>query len=340
MKISIEKYIRELLYLHDCVIIPGFGGFIGNYSPALIDPVYHTFHPPFKSLLFNIHLKQNDGLLASSVSQAEQIPYEHAMDLIGMMLVDWNRELENDQELIIDKVGRIVKDTNGILQFEQDPAVNYLPEAFGLTTLVSPAIRRPGVQDKLEKKLDRYRKVSTVRSGKLQQTLKWAAIMALPIGLAIYLSITNVDQIKNFHQNYTGFLFPNSYTVVKSSVSSLKALHPSKESAQPAKPTVNTEQLSSPVTTPQVAVPEVNNTAETAMNKPYAIIVGAFRFRENADNMVAKLREEGYKAVIYDMTKTGLFRVTVATYTTKDEAIEQLAIVRSKNYSSAWLLSK
>jgi cell division septation protein DedD len=174
----------------------------------------------------------------------------------------------------------------------------------------------------------------------LQQTLKWAAIMALPIGLAVYLSITNIDQIKNFHQNYTGFLFPNSNAVEKSSVSSLKGLHPSLESAQPAKPTVKTEQLSSPVTTSPMAVPEVNNTTETAVNKPYAIIVGAFRFRENADNMVAKLREEGYNAVIYDVTKSGLFRVTVATYTTKNEAIGQLALVRSKNYSSAWLLSK
>ncbi|MGA3014141.1 MAG: SPOR domain-containing protein [Bacteroidales bacterium] len=340
MKISIEKYIRELLYQYDCVIIPEFGGFIGNYSPALIDPIYHTFHPPFKSLLFNIHLKQNDGLLASSVSQAEQIPYEHAMDLIRMMLVDWNQELENKQELIIEKVGRIVKDTNGILQFEQEPAVNYLPEAFGLTTLVSPAIRRPGVQEKLEKKLDRYIKVSSERYGKLQQTLKWAAMMALPIGLAVYLSITNFDQIKNFHQNYTGFLFPNSNTVEKNSVSSLKILHPSNEAAQPATPTVKTEQPSASVTTSQVSILEANNSSETTVNKPYAIIVGAFRFRENADNMVAKLKEEGYEAVIYDVTKTGLFRVTVATYTTKNEAIEQLAIVRSKNYSSAWLLSK
>lgn len=57
MKIIIEKYISELLYQYDCVIIPGFGGFIGNYSPALIDPIYHTFHPPYKSLLFNINLK-------------------------------------------------------------------------------------------------------------------------------------------------------------------------------------------------------------------------------------------------------------------------------------------
>jgi hypothetical protein len=331
MKINVVKYIPELLFRHDCVIIPGFGGFIGNYSPATINPVYHTFYPPFKSLLFNIHLKQNDGLLASFVSQAEKIPYEHAMDLIRIMLEEWNRELENGQELVIEKVGKIVKETDGILQFEQDPSVNYLPDAFGLTTLVSPAIRRPGMQDKLEKKLNRYIYNPSGKPGKLTRTLKWAAIMALPVGLTIYLSLTNIDKIRSFHENYTGFLFPNSSLVVKKSVESPRILlhtNKSDNKLSPATPVI------------QDIKPEARETADLPARKPFAIIVGAFRFRDNADNLVAKLRQEGADAGIFDTTTTGLFRVSIGTFTSRDEAIGQLAVVRSGNYSSAWLLSK
>ena len=339
MKINVVKYIPELLYRHDCVIIPGFGGFIGNYSPAMINPVYHTFYPPFKSLLFNIHLKQNDGLLASYISQAEQIPYEHAMEMIRMMVEDWNGELENERELVIDKVGKIIKESDGIFQFEQDLSVNYLPEAFGLTTLVSPAIRRPGMQDKLEKKLDRYIHASSGKSRKLTRTLKWAAMMALPVGLAMYLSLTNMDQIRSFHENYTGFLFHNSTPVSKKAVESPKILLPSKKSVNLIQK-IFTVQPSTAAPVIQVVKPEVRETSDPFAKKPYAIIVGAFRFRENADNMGIKLKQEGYDAGIFNTTTTGLFRVSVGTFINRDKAIEQLAVVRSNKYSSAWLLSK
>jgi len=340
MKINIVKYIPELLYRHDCVIIPGFGGFIGNYSPAMINPVYHTFYPPFKSLLFNIHLKQNDGLLASSISLAEQIPYEHAMDLIRIMLEEWNGELENRHELVIEKVGKITKETDGIFQFEQDPSVNYLPDAFGLTTLVSPAIRRPGMQDKLEKKLDHYIHTSSGRPGKLSQTLRWAAVITLPVGLAVYLSLTNVDQIRRFHENYTAFLFSSTTPSVNKTTESTKILFPLKKTINPVQKTVAAIQPSPAAPVTQAMKSGINGTYHPAGKKPYAIIVGAFRFRDNADNLVAKLKQEGYDAEIFDTTITGLFRVSVGTFDSREEARSQLAVVRSTNYSSAWLLSK
>jgi cell division septation protein DedD len=338
MKINVVKYIPELLYRHDCVIIPGFGGFIGNYSPARINPVYHTFYPPCKSLLFNIHLKQNDGLLASCISHAEHIPYEHAMEEISRMLFDWHRALENGQELIIEKVGKIVKETDGILQFEQDLSMNYLPDAFGLTTLVSPAIRRPGMQDRLGKKLDRYAYASPGKSRKLTRTLRWAAILALPLGLAVYFSITNMDRIRSFNQNYTGFLFSGSNKAQEKKVASHWIVLPSEKKINAAPKAAAVQPASVQVI--QEVKPEVRENTEPAVKNPYAIIVGAFRFRDNADNLVAKLKQEGYDAGIFDTTTTGLFRVCLGSFVNRDEALAQLAVVRANNYSSAWLLAK
>ena len=34
MKKNISEYISELLYTHECVIIPEFGGFVGNRKSA------------------------------------------------------------------------------------------------------------------------------------------------------------------------------------------------------------------------------------------------------------------------------------------------------------------
>ncbi|NLA48282.1 MAG: hypothetical protein GX876_02335, partial [Bacteroidales bacterium] len=61
---DITSFIRELLFSHDCVIVPGFGGFVGNYAPARIDRATSTFYPPSKQISFNRNLRNNDGLLA------------------------------------------------------------------------------------------------------------------------------------------------------------------------------------------------------------------------------------------------------------------------------------
>jgi cell division septation protein DedD len=261
------------------------------------------------------------------------------MELIRMMLENWNQELENKQELVIEKVGKIIKESDGIFQFEQDPSVNYLPDAFGLTTIVSPAIRRPGMQDKLEKKLDRYIYAPSGKSRKLARTLKWAAMIAIPVGLAVYLSLTNMDQIRSFQENYTGFLFSNSAPVVKKTVESSKILLPSKKSINPEQKIYAIQTLPGTQVMPVVKT-EAKEVSDPSAKKPFAIIVGAFRFRENADNLVAKLKQEGYDAEIFDTTTTGLFRVSVGTFLSRDKAIGQLAAVRSTKYSSAWLLSK
>ena len=46
--LEITKYIQELLFVHDCVILPGFGGFVANYRPAKIDENQQIVHPPSK----------------------------------------------------------------------------------------------------------------------------------------------------------------------------------------------------------------------------------------------------------------------------------------------------
>jgi cell division septation protein DedD len=340
MKHAIEKYIPELLSQYDCAIIPGFGGFIGNYSPAVINPVHHTFYPPCKSLLFNIHLKQNDGLLASRIALGEKILYEEALERISMMVVDWFDLLEKGEDLLIEKVGRIVLEADGILQFEQDHSVNYLPEAYGLSSFVSPAIRRPGMQDKLEKKINRYINAADGRQRKLTRSLKWAAIMALPVGIAVYLSVTHMDQIRNLSESYSTILFPKSAPVTTKPESAKKTyvIRHTTQAVQPSARIIKTDPPTK--TEPAPAETKLPVSKELSVNKPYAIIVGAFRFKENAENLVEKLKEEGYAAGIFDVTKTGLFRVTVGTFDSKEEALGQLTAVRSQDYSAAWLLSK
>ncbi len=62
---EISQYIKELLILNDCVIIPEFGGFVANYKPATIEN--NQFFPPAKEIAFNNKLVSNDGLLIKHI---------------------------------------------------------------------------------------------------------------------------------------------------------------------------------------------------------------------------------------------------------------------------------
>ena len=69
---TLDHYISDLLEDHDCVIIPDFGGFIGNYASARINPVNHRIDPPFRKITFNKLLVHNDGLLAAYIAKKEE----------------------------------------------------------------------------------------------------------------------------------------------------------------------------------------------------------------------------------------------------------------------------
>ncbi len=334
-----EKYIADLLHEHDCVIIPGFGGFIGNYLHARIHPVHHTFFPPSKSLLFNINLKQNDGLLASRIAFRENISYEQALLNIQSLVERWNYQLKEQQFLVIDPIGKLTRNKEGSLQFDQENSINFLPDSYGLASFVSPAIRRAGFQEKMEKKINRYMEAPKAQQRMLPKPLKWAAILILPIGMATYFGITNFNVIKNLKVNYSALFYsapdaPNVTTKVSPKTLTIRT--PAVEN--PKKRLVASEVAGiTSVTTP---LPAENPPASQSSLKPFAIIVGAFRLRENADRLVTNLRQKGFDALIFDTTSTGLFRVSVGTFTQRDQALQQLASVRSSEFSSAWLLAR
>jgi hypothetical protein len=323
-----NKYISELLFEYDCVVIPGFGGFIGNYMPARIQATYHTFFPPFKSILFNSNLKQNDGLLAVRVSQGEKMSYSEALFSIRSLVNNWNRQLDSGFTIEIDQVGKLFRDREGNLQFEQSGEINFLAESYGLSSIISPAIKRQGPGRKLEKKILRFAGSPSHNRRYIPKVLKWAALIALPIGTAAFFGISNLEKIKSLSVAYSGMLFSNSSPVVVKRTPLVRPVF---------KPKPETVKVSPVLSEPAKQEPVI---VKPSLEKPFAIIVGAFKFLENAEGLVSDLRSKGYDAAITGQTKTGLYRVSLNSFADKNEAFEQLALVRSKEFSSAWLLVK
>jgi len=144
---KIEHYIAQLLFRHQCVTVPGFGAFLTEIQSAQFNEASNTFSPPKKLVSFNPHLKNNDGLLANHISVTEKIDYAGAVDKISEEVDSWKNHLENYVPVLFNGIGLIRMTFDGALLFETYNHVNYLTEAFGLSSFVSPYIKREEKQE-------------------------------------------------------------------------------------------------------------------------------------------------------------------------------------------------
>jgi len=128
------EYIEHLLYLHDCVILPGFGGFICNYKEASVDPQTGLWSPPMKTVIFNKHLQENDGLLIHWIAQAENISYEKAQQHVTLFREEVKVLLNQKRHINFGHIGTFSIDKRSNLLFESSHQ-NFLVDALGMETI-------------------------------------------------------------------------------------------------------------------------------------------------------------------------------------------------------------
>jgi hypothetical protein len=334
---NVESYISELLFSNDCVIVPGFGGFVGNYAPAKIHPVNHTFYPPSKSILFNSKLLSDDGLLLHAISIGEGISYDQAKQMVDEFVHDSMHLLNEDKSLMLERIGKLRKDIDGRFLFDPDSTVNYLEDSFGLSTFVSPPVLRSPMHKRIEKKFTDRRPtpVSKVKNKKIY----WAGVVLLPVLLLTGWILLN-PSMKFKETQQTGVV--NIFETTESSPELNESVNPIDSTAILSDNIVEN--------TPSVIVPvdhDETNAPVSEMQKPvvlaqskYYVIGGAFKIRENADNMLAVLRTEGYQAEDAGQNPAGLYMVSYFSSINKSEAMVNLETIRSEKNPSAWLLKK
>jgi len=319
MAMKLDKYIGELLYKHDCVMIPGFGGFVANPSPARILPISNTFLPPAKDILFNANLKKNDGLLANYLSYTERISFTEALNLIHREVeVYWVR-LKSGNTLQLKNIGTLTMNGEGSLQFEPDQTINYLEDSFGLTPFISPLISRQAEQ--FEKQFA-DRKPAIIH--KLQpRTLRWAAVVTPLLAISLW-GIFNTGNVKDFYTSH----------------SSLMPAFLSRTEVASPKPVSKTKIKIAEASVIPISSSDASKETSDNADLKYFIIGGAFQVKDNAEKFVDRLNANGHHAAILDQTKTGLYRVSVDGFSTMDEASRQLHTISSEIHASAWILTK
>ena len=128
----ITNYLKELLNDNECVIIPEFGAFISQRHSATIDYATHRFLPPYKEIVFNDKLNNDDDILVDFISKKENISKEDSLIKIQNFVNQAAAVLDVNNEFIMEGFGKMRKFGNDYV-FEMNTTENLLGDSFGLT---------------------------------------------------------------------------------------------------------------------------------------------------------------------------------------------------------------
>ena len=129
---ELERHIEILLLSNDCVIVPGFGGFMAHHVDARYDGRDNMFLPPQRTIGFNPQLTMNDSLLALSYVEAYDISYPDALNRIEDEVTEIKQTLENTGKFELNDIGTILLNEDGNYTFEPCEAGILTPELYGL----------------------------------------------------------------------------------------------------------------------------------------------------------------------------------------------------------------
>ena len=131
--ISLVRHIELLLLEHDCVIVPGLGGFIANHADArYTGEDEQLFLPPYRTIGFNQQLQVNDGLLVQSYMNAYDTSYPAANLQMERDLEKMMYELEMTGEYELENLGTLKKGLNQNITFTAQETGALTPSLYGL----------------------------------------------------------------------------------------------------------------------------------------------------------------------------------------------------------------
>jgi len=297
---QLSNHISKLLFQHDCVTVPGFGSFIGNYKSAEYDFKEEKFHPPFKQISFNAQIKDNDGLLAKLISSELNLSYDDALKKIHQEVISWSQKLQS-QTLLLKSIGELYLNSEKSIVFVPIKIVNHLKDSFGLAPLYISQLTQKSIDSDKIKHIPTYLKPVN-QSNFFKTAAIWTCLI---FGLgAVYYNVNNDLVEQKIAQQQ-------------------EARNQSKQAVQKAVFDLG-------------SLPSLTLNVKREA-KQYYIIAGAFRVTNNAKNLVLSLKKKGYDSKILPLNDKGLSPVAFSGYSDRNEAVVNLRLVQKKENKDAWL---
>lgn len=325
MNINFEDHILELLNNNQCVVLPGFGGFILKGIPSIIHQ--HTISPPSKQIAFNSALVHDDELLTGALMGKHNLSYETAKNKVLAYSNQISYTLKKDSSVSLKKIGSFSVNEQNQIIFKPFVLEFADKAAFGLQKFHVKPIAKQIIREPVKRVAQEINQAKTVRKEQARKKSK-LPVVGLVSSVILMAGIfgligtnTSIAPAKTQQAGFVEMFFPNDSFV---------------ESFD------NTERISFENTNTPVPQKEgylkggLIDIARNDLAKGYYIVLGSYASRKNAERMEAQLFAEGKDSYIFP-SDNGFFRVGV--YADKNFLTAKNMLAENNlDTKGAWLL--
>ena len=336
----ITNSLIELLQDNECVIVPDFGAFISKRHSATIDYANHRFTPPYKEIVFNNKLKNDDGLLVDFMIEKDSLTKEDALAKIRSFVNQSEAILDVNSELVLEGIGKIRKFGDDYI-LTSKTETNLLGDSFGLTEFnVQPVFRTETYQiikerivvEQKEKNTEYTVAVENVDdTPEVVKTIKPGIVRTFAVATLAFLLLFafnwKTEQTGSNFASWNPFLYssPNEFLI--------NFMEPEK--------VLESENLK---------ISESENVLESENQKTsepenvleshhYFIVGGSFQTLDRAEFCLKDIRSQGFEnASLLEKNDKGYIRVYYESFVEKSDALIRLDVIKNDFNESAWLL--
>lgn len=357
----ISQHLHRLFADHDCVVIPGLGGFVCNERPARYDESRQELIPPARDILFNERLIHNDGVLAHVFSATSGKGYTEALAEIERE-ADWMRAaLRAGDAVTLAHVGRLFrKSPTEPVSFAASPELERFLQSFGLQRIpLRPltAAEPPAAEQKPAAPVVPLNPVTPGSAARKTDHPMWrriAAAVAIPLiagsawwGFQQEASLLNVLPT----MGWSNSAVPGSYQprfaeegvhvplpVASVDENRLATLMNSVTDAATVRYDFVADEVSETGTLVRIkeVVEEEKRTVEPVEEERFWLVAGAFGVSANAENHASAARAKGWNAEVRPGSN-GLNMVILGAFSSASAARVEMARIREAGDFQVWL---
>ncbi len=363
--IELAQHIETLLLENDCVIVPGFGGFVAHYSPATRIKEENIFLPPTRTIGFNPQLKLNDGVLVQSYMSAYDTSFADASRIVEKEVNEFIGLLHEEGKAHLDNIGEIHYNVYGNYEFIPYDSKITTPSLYGLDFFEMQELSVLQQKEKVwvPTHLEKEKKTFEISINRAYLRNAAAMIAAIVLFFAFSTPVENTDVQKN---NYAQLLPSELFEQIEKQSVAVTPVYVKSEAMQQAKKpsatastktsstkkhTADKVKTSKPIAVREVKVTKQGTSATTAatapavksqksVNHPFHIIVAGGISLKDAEAIATQLKSKGF-ANAKALNMDGKVRVSISSFDNRNEATKQLLELRkNETYKNAWLLAK
>ena len=364
----ITNSLIELLQDNECVIVPDFGAFISKRHSATIDYANHRFTPPYKEIVFNNKLKNDDGLLVDFMIEKESLPKEDALAKIRSFVNQSEAILDVNSELVLEGIGKIRKFGDDYI-LTSKTETNLLGDSFGLTEFnVQPVFRTETYQiikerivvEQKEKNTEYTVAVENVDdTPEVVKTRKPGIVRTFAVATLAFLLLFafnwKTEQTGSNFASWNPFLYssPNEFLInfmepenvlesenLKISESENVSESENLKISEPEN-VLESENLktSEPENVLESENPKTSEPENVLESHHYFIVGGSFQTLDRAEFCLKDIRSQGFEnASLLEKNDKGYIRVYYESFVEKSDALIRLDVIKNDFNESAWLL--